>query len=379
MTNPPALYELVVKAKHLAAADPIHPAVPLQTYFANVFDHVCALICSKPLYAELAEYIRNEGKDTLQLRAMSDCARALGHLTVLGRDGESWKLRDFDALMSLQSYHGVRSAGWYFIVLTDENDPAWRRLYVGQATDIHRRAQDHKTRYKRELNKLLYRLWNRPGRTAEVYVLGTTNNPDPKWLDIVEQFWSVALQTLLPGDLDKWIPDTVERASEAGLNVNLPINQSHSGNFHAHWMYAFASTDPEIVAYAQAIIDKTHGTARATDYHELSATNRSKPSRSGKPKQYRDPEEGDPRDVTTYCEGCKDPNVTWVDTRPSFSVQTGEYVARRCALCNTCPVSETDQRAGYNRARTYQIPLDHNLSYVHDYDLHPQFGRRLDY
>jgi hypothetical protein len=111
-------------------------------------------------------------------------------------------------LTSLPKAEDTAATGWYVIVLTDKN--GWIKLYVEQARNLRNRDHQHRLSYRRN-GHLVHRLWNKPWREAHIHALGTTNHVDNEYLNLVEQFWAVALQTLQPVRLAEWLPAHVYR------------------------------------------------------------------------------------------------------------------------------------------------------------------------
>lgn len=183
--NPIALYGLVVKAKHSIAAFPIPEqapeAAPVLLWETTQFDHICAKIMAMPRHRELAEFIEDEGMNALRQRWTRDAFQA--HQVLAHEDG-SLKIRDIEALASLPLARYVNQPGWYLAVMKDAADPAWLRLYVGQAIVISVRIVGHQARKRAGGHELFYRLWNMPGRSVQFYILATTDSIEPDWLNL---------------------------------------------------------------------------------------------------------------------------------------------------------------------------------------------------
>lgn len=212
-------------------------------------------------------------------------------------------------------------------------------------------------KHRRE-KKLLYTVWDNPGRYGEVYQLGTTDQKDSaEYMSIVEHFWAVALQTLMPKHLDHWLPEDFTRQSEVGVNVALPIYQMMEIDIKkSGWQYCCASSDPEVQAYARDIIDRIHATAAKTDYREMSITQRGKDTLRS--SRYRGPGEGDPTEVRTHCGRCKrNGTLIWIDRNPTFSKFSGAYIVRERSLCPVCPLNDREKAKGVKHALTSWIPM----------------------
>ena len=252
---------------------------------------------------------------------------------------DTGKIRDLDALRSLPTAIGVDKPGWYLIVLRDENDPSWYRLYVGQGSNIDDRIKEHKRNLRKGVGRLLYDHWRKPGRYPEFYLLGTANPVEfpvmgdlAPYLNIMEQFWSLGVQTLQALDLDKWLLPSSVRSTQCGLNMRLPIYQGYQ-DAPRGMASILASDDPEISEYAMGIVGKVHGKMRANDYKATSITAR---ANSHKKHLWRraDPALGDPEEVLTICTSCQ--KTKHLDTQPTFEVRSGKYIIRQRCRCRIC-------------------------------------------
>lgn len=199
VANVVEVYNLILRANRIANNMIEEPTVfrdllsPLPPTLFALFWYGCEQIQVRPALADLTRYINEHGIDILTSIFTHDCGRAY---TTLSPNNDQKRIRDLSTLTTLPLGSGSRTAGWYVVVIRDTRDPTFIRLYVGQSTDIKRRTVEHHTKHTSDTKKLLYIYWRTEARVGEVYVLGTTTTRDQLWLNIVEQYWAVALQTL---------------------------------------------------------------------------------------------------------------------------------------------------------------------------------------
>ncbi|KAL3476485.1 hypothetical protein BJX99DRAFT_258418 [Aspergillus californicus] len=110
-------------------------------------------------------------------------------------------------------------------------------LYVGQATDLHRRIADHNDKlYRRKHPSLHYHVWDAKNGICSQFVIlaradiknGAGNIPrfEQCLLNIQEMWMARLFRTLASRDLEKYLPPSVSRASSGRhLNVAPPLWQ----------------------------------------------------------------------------------------------------------------------------------------------------------
>jgi hypothetical protein len=165
--------------------------------------------------------------------------------------------------------------------------------------------------------------------------LGTTETRDQQWLNIVEQYWAVALQTLPLSRLDEWLPEGTRLEEEVGTNITMPISQvSLDGVYDFGWVKLYGSTDPVKREYAEGILEKILETQEENDWERLSMSMRRVGGQEG--VTWRVAGDDDATAVEVHCGRCKDLSHVWIDTRPTYRISDGRYIRRRRTLCPKC-------------------------------------------
>lgn len=101
--------------------------------------------------------------------------------------------------------------GCYMNILTDEEDPLWFMLYVGQADDVWERIRYHRNHYKTG-KSLHYHHWRQPHRRSTFVLLGKltkglTKEGQQLMLNIAEQIFATRFQTLPVPTLEEYLPE----------------------------------------------------------------------------------------------------------------------------------------------------------------------------
>lgn len=263
--------------------------------------------------------------------------------------------------------------GWYLNILTDENDPSWFALYVGQTIEVDKRIRYHQTHYLTH-RSLHYFAWQQHGKKSVFVLLGRV----PDWikdrdlvLNIGEQLLGVTFQALPEKMLPEYLPTSVPvRLPHRGLMVARPMNQSHNSASSDSWML-WSSSDLIAQKYAETYykesLDKGRQTQVAQQQVSQIATKRTK---SAKAHLFRDPDisQGDCLSVLRWCRLCK--TTQSIDPAPIYEISSDRYIARK-ALCDTCvetaPARKLRSKKG--RKTTYHIPVDPKISYIRQEDI----------
>lgn len=297
----------------------------------------------------------------------------------------------------------LRSRGWYLAIGMDPVDPDFFKKYVGQTKrEILRRAAQHRgaaERLRRYLDAgdsigdiqhrnglhLMNFIWaSNSTRTFKFIRLGELQDnlnisDQPTWLNIVEMYFCLAFQSLQPGTLSKYLGEDAVQVPNTGLNIALPLYQTHKDQAIGSTVACLQSDDPEVVAYAKARLDFCRGKANAKlkdlnwapsrrnlplrRLEELNwdpvAVGKRKSSLSWKSK-FRDPNPqwGEPTRVKVFCKQC---GFTSWDTAPVFHIHTGAYVIRR-RRCLFCEPSDAERANGQVHARKLLWPVEAMLA-----------------
>jgi hypothetical protein len=281
----------------------------------------------------------------------------------------------------------LRSAGWYGIVISDEEDASYLRAYVGQAESVGHRLQQHTDAAREDPNtgrhqSLLYHIWRKPGRRAIFVHLGVLkgyqkdNETHQLTLNIGEQLFAEALQTLQVHTMRRILPGADLTTPALGLNVALPIDQpSRSGSRASNGVVNIAaqrefaalshSTDTEVLEYYN---DRHHQFTREQQEKGRQSMMESQHAqqihgaRQGRQNKTADLQRGpackEEERVEVFCMKCKSDSSRHVDPAPLYEIATNQYVARR-APCPTCPGPSTTKKA-----REVMIPYDRALGFV---------------
>ncbi|POR33136.1 Uncharacterized protein TPAR_06646 [Tolypocladium paradoxum] len=191
-------------------------------------------------YSQLFE---SNTRDELRHIFQTQCDQAWSLLV------ETQAIRDVNAVSRLLDARQVVGKECYLGVLRDTNDHEYLRLYVGQSNNVGKRVREHITSINNpNREKLLYTFAREQNRTAEFFLLGTSDESSiesqyaDQWLNLGEQFWVVMLQTQ-PTSLDQWVPASIPRAAAVGLNVSMPIHQNHDNKVMMGFGQLFSSAD----------------------------------------------------------------------------------------------------------------------------------------
>ncbi|KAK3374460.1 hypothetical protein B0T24DRAFT_594549 [Lasiosphaeria ovina] len=169
-----------------------------------------------------------------------------------------------------------RCPGWYLAVGSDSKDRSFFKKYIGQTkrtilvrTSEHRNCAAVLKRFLADGNELedyldsgrtqlFYFVWAlKPTRTFKFIRLGQAHGDlgfgeleQSLWLNIVEHFFSLTFQTLQRGTLREYLGENALESVDFGLNVSLPILQSH---WHLNRVIRlnFTCTIPEVVRFAK--------------------------------------------------------------------------------------------------------------------------------
>ncbi|KAK4149307.1 hypothetical protein C8A00DRAFT_18988, partial [Chaetomidium leptoderma] len=151
-------------------------------------------------------------------------------------------------------------------------------------------------------------------------------------LNIVEMYFSLAFQSLQPGTLSKYLGQDAVEVPNSGLNIALPLYQTHRNQTIGSTCACLQSDDPEILNWAPS---KRNLPLRRLE--ELNWDPTALAMRKASPtwkSRFRDPNPswGEPTKVKVFCKACG--FTTW-DTAPVFHIHTGAYVIRRrrCMFC----------------------------------------------
>ncbi|KAK4034702.1 hypothetical protein C8A01DRAFT_18544, partial [Parachaetomium inaequale] len=182
------------------------------------------------------------------------------------------------------------------------------------------------------------------------------------FLNLVEMFFCLVLQTLQPKSLLRWLPKDVRiRDDLRGLNLDVPVTEIRHRAITTIW----DSTDPEVLAYARSVVTRNLGAAQAVlqavQYKPLTDVRRAMGVNftSG---VYRsaDAGAGDPTSVEVKCTKC---GWTRTDQTPSFVCVTGEYLNRTIG-CEKCPLQSSDVKMGRKTASKTFEPVSNQVRSV---------------
>lgn len=249
-----------------------------------------------------------------------------------------------EAILNLQQAgepdSNVRSAGWYMDIITDKNDGDFMKLYVGQAANLYKRIQEHRSKFRTDKG-LHYTMARQPGREMTFVVLGMYQNPQcneddlSMLLNFGEAFFALIFQTLPRPTLEKYLPPgTAIREPERGLNVSNPLNQGDRNKAKQAFSLLQSSTDPEVQEYWTRIQLKSVGHMQdvmRTDHNLGFIRYRRGGSKYTKYYYPPDPQNGRPLTMQIKCNRCTVPPVI-TDWHPQYT-EDGSYLVRK----HECP------------------------------------------
>lgn len=273
------------------------------------------------------------------------------------------------AILALEPAKSHGKAGWYAGILRDTGAPEWHKLYTGQSVRVGYRVGRHE--YEHTSGKgMMYRLWGaKPTRNMTFVLLGKASNSwqgedCQVWLNIVEMFLSLALQTLPPAALDHWLPGNINRFEEIGANTAIPLYQSHADKTSVGLSGLFSSSDPEIREYARTTAMKgiQAGNARMKELEYVPRINseRAKSRHNGVLWREADPTQGDLTGLAVKCRRCEKEHrkpFEFIDKMPRFYIDDGKYVIPTRKKCPFC-------RVGDKFRNTCWVPVDSSVPYA---------------
>lgn len=275
--------------------------------------------------------------------------------------------------------------------MTSGSKPAFFKKYVGQSCHVARRLADHE-RVQYSSQSLFHFTWRRPdeGRHVQWIRLGRRTGPqhfedhgeeegEAMWMNIVEMFYALALQSLSEAYLKRWAPDAELVQPHAGLNVALPLHQGlltegvrrGLGFGHLH-----NSSDPEQVAYAQLCCIKG-----GLNAWEAGETNSAYEKRGATLfargnlqdiKRRRLPQEPKPEIE------CKDCGHRKLDKHAYYTVADNEYIDERSTTCEgECAPTDARREARSRSGITVHWATDPDLKKISQYRYHLKyFGKK---
>ncbi|KAJ1335264.1 hypothetical protein MN608_02000 [Microdochium nivale] len=275
--------------------------------------------------------------------------------------------------------------------MTSGNKPEFFKKYVGQSCHVATRLAQHE-RAQFSSQSLFHFAWRRPdeGRHVQWIRLGRRTGPEvfeddgeeeeeAMWMNIVEMFYALALQSLSEVYLERWAPDAELVQPHAGLNVALPLHQGlltaevcrGLGFGHLH-----NSSDPEQVAYAQLCCTKgglnAWEAAETNNAYETRGATLFAQGNLHHLKRRRLPQEPFPE---IQCKKCGQRKL---DDNPYYTVADNKYLDERGSTCQgTCEPSEARRRSRSRCAITVHRATDPNLDKISQYRFHLKyFGKK---
>jgi hypothetical protein len=366
------------------------PQAHQQNYGWRLFDNELRLATEYKLAKEdvrpLKEWIPQQGHRQL-FDLLKKCIRP--EIWEHCVDGD--KAFDRDFLLGLPDV--PPTSGWYLIVIYDDDDITWWRVYVGQSVDVPRRWSQHEKASTNEAYQaLVYEVWRNGEsvpedgtlpRKAKFISLGCDSGAYPdddkdsqNFRNLGEMFFALLFQALQPSALRRWLPDDVHiQANHRGLNVAVPVINCYSQRaISSIW----SNPDPVARAYAMkkamAALIKGNEVQKAEHYHSQTKARRVLPSATNfQTGIYRnaDPTKGDPVVVRVKCETC---NTERDDPSPAFVNLTGAYVARP-QTCHSCELNEYDLKKGRKTGERVLIPVDPAILFIRSFTLQSQMSR----
>lgn len=156
--------------------------------------------------------------------------------------------------------------GCYVDIVTDDNDPAWHRFYVGQSVALYIRIKDHlEAIQKMVTSSLHYHVACKPGRrpnfviTTDIDTKGLSTGQLETLLDVLEMAQALALQSLPEATLRVYLPsDTLIANPNVHLNVASPLYQHSFNPLSRHFEVEKLadSQDPDIQSWYKARIER---------------------------------------------------------------------------------------------------------------------------
>lgn len=201
---------------------------------------------------------------------------------------------DCRSLLAIGGDIHFNGAGWYLHIITDETDPTWYALYVGQSEMVGKRIRYHKTHFT-IADSLHYFTWRHPGKKSVFVLLGCLPvglEDEAIILNIGEQLLATVFQALPEVMMPEYLPSGVKvRLPHHGLMVARPMKQGHRDAVNDAWMI-YKSSDPLARQFANTVykasLDEGRRTQVALEQAPQIATKRAK---SKKAHLFRDPDE----------------------------------------------------------------------------------------
>lgn len=279
------------------------------------------------------------------------------------------------AAEQVSSLDSLTSAGWYILMLSDENDEDFWALYVGQADNLRHRKGDHfKFVFLNTEGSLLYFVWRGNGpvpknrelpRTAKFIVLGTDvsglqDREAELFRNIGEMFFALMTQTLQHNLLTQWLPrNTKIQSHYIPLNVALPLHQNSPKDAARAFSQLGRSENPIAIAYhkyrSRHAFDAAKESQRNVGYAFTRKSNRNRGKLFSQLFRNPDPKRSEPSEIRVKCTYC---GWKTVDDMPYFHIATDKYVMRTFK-CAKCPVDVKKSGKSRPKQRLF-LPIDAN-------------------
>lgn len=268
-----------------------------------------------------------------------------------------------------------KKPGTYASLIEDKKDDAFLRMYIGQASNLRARIEEHGRKMKSG-SSLHYRVAMRESAVTSFVVLGefSADQEDLSMhLNIQEMWFSCLFQTLPRETLRKFLAEEELLAAEIGLNVASPLSQTHGQKAVRDMGLLKHSTDPLVQEYYQEVI-VPQNQANWAKGREVNVKDGfksiidAKRANSEWSHLVRDPETAEEMVVVVKCVECRSDESQKTDRAPTYEKSSGKYIVRG-QRCPVCPA----QKGKKGMRQTFFEPVDAKIPTIRARQVYRRF------